>query len=172
MNRKTSSKATSRQLEIQTFAEKLLKKHGIDSSQDFYLKLTLPPYPDLILEKNDGFVLLGHYPKETGGFSDPMLIFDYASGEWFPVGLEKGSVDTVCSFVQDGKRKLYRKELKQFQAFQREFFQTLKAQGWLEQGIRLQEAFAGQVLLIDKGAPNPFVLGNCLSDYANPNDEP
>jgi hypothetical protein len=117
-------------------------------------------------------VLIGHYRKETGDvFSDPMLIFDYASGSWFPVGLEQGRIDTVCSYVQDGKRKLYRKELKEFKAFQRQFCQTLKAQGWLEQGIPLQEAIAGKVLLIDKDAPNPFVLGKCLSDYANPNEE-
>ena len=46
MKSKTQSKATKRKLEIQTLAEKILKKHNLDASKDFYLKLSMPPYQD------------------------------------------------------------------------------------------------------------------------------
>lgn len=40
-----------KKLEIQTISEKILLKHNIDPTADFYLKLSMQPYMDLIIEE-------------------------------------------------------------------------------------------------------------------------
>lgn len=61
-------------MEIQNIVEKLLAKHNIDATKDFYLKLTMPPYMNLVLERNGDIILVGHYREENGGLiSDPVL---------------------------------------------------------------------------------------------------
>jgi hypothetical protein len=168
----TESKAMRRKLEIQTIAEKILVKHGIDTSKDFYMKLSLLPYQDLIMERNGDIVLIGHYRKENGDLiSDPVLVFDYNQGYWYPMDIEQWCSDTVCSYVEDGKRMIYPEKIKEFRSFQRMFSQNIKEQGWLDKGNPIQEAIVCDVFFISKDAPNPFVLGNCLSDYSDPRDE-
>ncbi len=46
-------------LQIQFIAEKILRKHNIDpASESYYLKLRMPGYDDLVIEKHsEGFLL-------------------------------------------------------------------------------------------------------------------
>jgi hypothetical protein len=66
---------------------------------------------------------------------------------------------------------IYPEKIKEFRAFQRMFARNIREQGWLEKGIPIKKAIVCDVFFISKDAPNPFVMGNCKTDYANPNEE-
>ncbi len=92
-------------LQIQFIAEKILRKHNIDpASESYYLKLRMPNYDDLVIEKDGEQVLVGHYYHHPSGdlISDPVLAFDYNGGYWFPVRIEQVFGDTVCSYIENG----------------------------------------------------------------------
>ncbi len=127
-------------LEIQTIIEKILLKHGLDpAAYEFYLKLSMPGYDDLVIEKEGGQVLVGHYYHHPSGdlISDPVFAFDYNQGYWFPVRIEQVLGDTVCSYEENGKRMVYRARIKEFRSFQRMFARNVKEQAWLENGVRI-----------------------------------
>ena len=124
-----------KKLEIQTISEKILGKHKIDPSKDFYLKLTMPPYMDLVLERNDDIILVGHYREENEDLiSDPVLALHDIDGYWYPIRIELYLGDTVCSFMQDGKRMICPDRIKEFKTFQRMFARNIREQGWAENG--------------------------------------
>jgi hypothetical protein len=56
-------------LDIQNVVEKILRKHNIDpSTESYYLKLSMPNFDDLVIEKEGEQILVGHYyhiPAET-----------------------------------------------------------------------------------------------------------
>ncbi len=128
-------------LEIQNIVEKILQKHNIDpAAESYYLKLRMPNYDDLVIEKEGEQVLVGHYYHHPSGdlISDPVLAFDYNRGYWFPVRIEQTLGDTVCSFVENGKRMIYAARIKEFKSFQRMVFaRNIKEQGWLEKGVKV-----------------------------------
>ncbi len=122
-----------RKLDIQRIAEAILQKHGINpASTKYYLKLHNCSYADLVIEKAGGQVLIGHYTGKNGDLiSDPVLTLDDDQGLWYPVRIEQLCSDTVCSFVQEGKRVLYADRMREFMHFQRMFARNIKTQGWL-----------------------------------------
>ncbi len=125
-------------LEIQRIAEKILAKHSIDPTKDFYLKLTMPAYTDLVLERNGNIILVGHYRIENGDLiSDPVLAMEEAGGYWYPFRIEQWCGDTICSFWKDGKHTIYPDRIKEFKSFQRMFARNINEQGWLEQGMKV-----------------------------------
>ena len=126
-------------LEIQNIVEKILSKHSIDPTGDFYLKLSMEPFQDLELERNGSIVLVGHYREEGGDLiSDPVLAMEDMGGYWYPVRIEQWCGDTTCSFWADGKQKIYPARIKEFKAFQCMFARNIKEQGWLENGVPLR----------------------------------
>ncbi len=128
-------------LEIQNIVEKILQKHNIDpSAESYYLKLRMPNYDDLVIEKEGEQVLVGHYYQHPSGdlISDPVLAFDYNRGYWYPVRIEQTLGDTICSFVENGKRLIYAARIKDFKSFQRMVFaRNIREQGWLEKGVKV-----------------------------------
>jgi hypothetical protein len=121
-------------MEIQIIVEKLLAKHNIDATKDFYLKLTMPPYMNLVMERNGDIILVGHYREENGDLiSDPVLAME---GEeiWAPVRIELWCGDTICAFYEDGKRMIYPDKIKEFRVFQRMFARNIREQKWVENG--------------------------------------
>jgi hypothetical protein len=127
-------------LEIQNVVEKILLKHNIDpSAHTYFLKLRMLSYDDLVIEKEGEQVLVGHYYHHPSGdlISDPVLAFDYNGGYWYPVRIEQVLGDTICSFVENGKRMIYPDRIKEFKSFQRMFARNIKDQGWLENGVRV-----------------------------------
>jgi hypothetical protein len=127
-------------LEIQNVVEKILLKHNIDpSAHTYFLKLRMLSYDDLVIEKEGEQVLVGHYYHHPSGdlISDPVLAFDYNGGYWYPVRIEQVLGDTVCSFVENGKRMIYPARIKEFKSFQRMFARNIKDQGWLEYGAKV-----------------------------------
>ncbi len=126
--------------EIQNIVEKILRKHNINPSvESYYLKLSMPNFDDLVIEKEGEQVLVGHYYHHPSGdlISDPVLAFDYNEGYWYPVRIEQVLGDTVCSFVENGKRMIYPDRIREFKSFQRMFARNIKEQGWLEKGVRI-----------------------------------
>jgi hypothetical protein len=122
-------------LEIQTITENILVKHNIDPTKDFYLKLIMPPYMDLVLERNGNTILVGHYREENSDLiSDPVLALEDIDGFWHPVRIEQWCGDTICSFWEDDKRMIYPDRIKEFKSFQRMFARNIREQGWLEDG--------------------------------------
>jgi hypothetical protein len=125
-------------LEIQTITEKILAKHNIDPTADFYLKLSMPPYMDLIMERNGSIILIGHYYVQEGDLiSDPVLALEDISGYWHPVRIEQWCGDTICSFWEGDKRLIYPNRIKEFRSFQRMFARNIREQGWLESGMKV-----------------------------------
>jgi hypothetical protein len=127
-------------LEIQNIVEKILRKHNIDpSAESYYLKLRMPNYDDLVIEKEGEQVLVGHYYHHPSGdlISDPVLALDYNHGYWYPVRIEQVFGDTVCSFVENGKRMIYPGRVREVKSFQRMFARNIKEQGWLEDGVKV-----------------------------------
>ncbi len=154
--------------ELKIIIEKILLKHGIDSSKDFYLKLSLPPYQDLVMERDGDIIIIGHYRKENGNtFSDPVLVFSYNQGNWHPLGMEQELGDTICAYYENGKRIVYQDRIKEFETFQRTFAKNLKEQGWIKKGLRVQSGLVCGVMFIEKGSPNPM---RDISEYANLNE--
>ncbi len=127
-------------LEIQFMAEKILRKHNIDPSSDsYYLKLRMPNYDDLVIEKEGKQVLVGHYYHHPSGdlISDPVLAFDYSNGYWYPVRIEQVFGDTVCSFLENGRRMRYPDRIREFKSFQSMFARNIREQGWFEYGVKV-----------------------------------
>ncbi len=126
-------------LEIQIIIEKILRKYSIDpSGESYYLKLSMPNFDDLVIEKEGEQVLVGHYYHHPSGdlISDPVLAFDYDHGYWYPVRIEQTLGDVTCSFVENGKRMIYPDRIKEFRSFQRMFARNIREQGWLENGVK------------------------------------
>lgn len=126
--------------EIQNIVEKILRKYSIDpSGESYYLKLSMRNFDDLVIEKEGEQVLVGHYYHHPSGdlISDPVLAFDYNNGYWYPVRIEQVFGDTVCSFVENGKRMIYPDRIKEFNSFQKMFAKNIREQGWLENGVRI-----------------------------------
>ena len=155
-------------MEIKTIVGKLLRKHEVDVSKDFYLKLTMPPYMDLVIQRNEDIVAVGHYIEHKGELiGDPVLVFSCVQNEWLPLGIEQFTGDTICAYFDNGKRVVYQDRIKEFNAFQKMFALNLKEQGWLKNGEKVQSGLVCGVMFIEKGSPNP--MGD-LSEYANPNE--
>lgn len=127
-------------LEIQNIIEKILQKHNIDPSADsYYIKLKMPNYDDLVIEKEGEQILVGHYYHHPSGdlISDPILALDYNQGYWFPVRIELALDITICSFMAKGKRMKYPTRIKKFDSFQRMFARNIRDQKWLENGEKV-----------------------------------
>ncbi len=73
---------------FQNVIETILLKHGIqekDLGKEWYLKIGNKPYLDLVMEKCGSQILIGHYIRQNGdSLSDPILVFDYNNGFWYP----------------------------------------------------------------------------------------
>lgn len=127
-----------RKLEIQTITEKILAKHSIDSTKDLYLKLTMKPYMDLVIERNGNIILVGHYREENGDLiSDPVMALEDINGLWYPIRIEQWCGDTICSYWEDGKRNIDFENTKELRSFQRMFARNIREQGWLESGMKI-----------------------------------
>ncbi len=116
-------------LEIQNIVEKILLKHKIDPLvESYYLKLRMSNFDDLVIEKEGEQVLVGHYYHHPSGdlISDPVFAFDYNHGYWYPVRIEQTLGDTVCSFIENGKRMIYPARIKEFKSFQRMFARNIR----------------------------------------------
>ncbi len=127
-------------LEIQNIVERILRKHNIDPTMEsYYLKLRMPNYDDLVLEKEGEQILVGHYYHHPSGdlISDPVLAFDYNGGYWFPVRIEQVIGDTICSYLEGGERWKYPRRIQEFKSFQRMFAKNIEEQGWLEDGMKI-----------------------------------
>lgn len=162
-----------RKLELQNITEKILRKNGINpSAHTYYLKLSMPYFDDLVIERVEEQVLVGHYYHHPSGdlIPDPILAFDFNQGYWYPVRIEQILGEMTCSYVENGKRMVYPDKIKEFRSFQKMFARNIKLHGWLEKGNPIQEAIVCDVFFISKDAPNPFVMGNCFSDYSDPRD--
>ncbi len=120
-------------MEIQRIAEAILQKHGIDpAANEFYLKLSMPGFDDLVIERAGDQIFIGHYHEQNCDLvSDPVLVMDYNEGYWYPVRIEQVFGDTVCSYLENGKRMIYPARMKEFKAFQRMFAVNIKEQGWM-----------------------------------------
>ncbi len=126
-------------LEIQHIVEKILLKHNIDPTADFYLKLSMPPYTDLVIERNGNTILVGHYREENGDLiSDPVLAMEDDNGYWYPVRIEQWCGDTICSFWENEKHMIIPGNIKEFKSFQRMFARNIKDQGWLGNGVEVK----------------------------------
>ncbi len=156
-------------MEIQTIVEKILRKHNVDASKDFYLKLTMPPYLDLSMERNDDIVLVGHYIEQNNDLiSDPVLAMYVSKNHWYPMRTEQIMGDITCAYYEKGKHYIHPERVKGFLSFQRMFAKNIREQKWLENGVKVETGLVAEVYFIPKDAPNPM---RDISEYSNPDDE-
>ena len=77
--------------------EKILAKHGIDPLHTFYLRLSNIPYMDLVMERYDNTIIVGHnYVQNSDLMGDPILTMEEMNGYWSPLFLEQMSGDSVA----------------------------------------------------------------------------
>ncbi len=147
-------------LEIQNITEKLLAKYDIDSTKDFYLKLSIPYYLDLVMERNGSTIRIGHYFVQNSDLmSDPIFVMEDIDGYWSPLRIEQplrifvaSSVhepdifsvnfcgDIICAYYQHGRLTIYPGKMQDFRIFQRMFARSIREQGWLEDGVKSERS--------------------------------
>jgi hypothetical protein len=124
-------------MELQNIVERILQRHGIDATEDFYLKLSAPPYMDLVMERNGDTIIVGHYRIENGDLiSDPILAMEETGGYLYPVRIEQWIGDTICSYWENGSHYIVPRAIKEFRSFQRMFAKNIREQGWIESGMK------------------------------------
>ena len=112
-------------LELQNIIEQLLLKHGIDiSSHIYYLRLSLPSFNDLVIEKEGEKVHFGYYLPNPKGDLNPFVVFDYNKGR--PWLLEK--IDLILGGIDKS----------QLMDWQRKYAENITKQGWRENGVRVE----------------------------------
>ncbi|HEX7628139.1 MAG TPA: hypothetical protein VF354_04365 [Candidatus Methanoperedens sp.] len=128
-------------LEIQNIIEKILQKHNIDPSGDYFLKLRLTNYDDLIIEKMGEHIRIGNYYIHPSGdyISDPVFAFEYHQGYWFPVRIELLFGHKFCRISHDGILMIYPEIIKVFILFQRMFAKNIEDQKFLEIGEEVDD---------------------------------
>ena len=143
----------------QIFIEKILRKHNIDTSKDFYLKLSLSSHPDLVMLKSDEIVLVGN--------DEISFVFEFNNGQWFAKGYTFKGEDTVVSYYENGMRKVNPYTIMRFWILQKRFTMYIREQGWFENGLAVQNAIVDEVKLIEKNEPNPM---RDISEYSKPEE--
>lgn len=120
---------------LQAFSEELLKKHGISpTAESYYLKLPMPSHDDsLVIGRVGEQILVG---LQNDGLSNPVLSYDYNQGEWFPVAIENKLGNTICSFIENGKRMIIPYRMKRFLLFQGMLIRNIR--GLLENGVKVE----------------------------------
>jgi hypothetical protein len=121
-------------MEIHKIVKKKVAKHNINATKDFYLKLTMSPYIDLVMERNSDIVLVGHYGEENGDLLSYPVPAMEGKEIWSLVRIELWCRDTICAFYEDGKRMIYPDRMKEFRGFQRMFTRNIREQRRLENG--------------------------------------
>ncbi len=138
------------------YAKKLLGKAKI-STKDFYLKLSLPPHPDLLIERYENLTLVGN--------DEISFVFDNG----FPLGFTYKGKDTVCSYYENCVRKVNPITIKQFWILQKDFTRTIREQGF-ENASVVQNGIGvvSEIRFIGKNESNPM---KDLSEYSKPESE-
>ena len=128
-------------LEIQNIIEKILQKHNIDPVEEYFLKLRIPSYDDLIIQKLGEQILVGHYYILPCGeyISDPVFVFDYNQGCWLPAKIELLFGEKVCRILHDGIPMIYPDVIKEFILFQIMFAKNIEDKKFLENGEEVND---------------------------------
>ncbi len=145
---------------VQAYIEKLLRKHGVISTKDFYLKLSLLQHPDLLIVKSDDMILVSN--------EDISFIFEFNNGQWFAKGYTYKGEDVIVSYYENGMRKVNPYTIKRFWILQKRFTMYIREQGWFENSIAVQNAIVEDIKLIEKNEPNPM---RDISEYSDPRDK-
>lgn len=139
-------------LEIQQVAEKILKAHKIITRPgdllkgDWFLKLQKPGFEKkLVLAKYGEEIFAGFYSyPDDIPLPDPNLVLLSQNGFWYPQRIEEKLEETVSSFFTGAYGdydylNIIPENLVKFQAFQRDFAETLDSQGWDKSNIKVLE---------------------------------
>jgi len=132
---------------FQNVIETILLKHGIqekDLGKEWYLKIGNKPYLDLVMEKCGSQIFAGHYNRQNeDSISDPILVFDYNNGFWYPELIEQrplhfingpyiSGITIVSKIDENGKRRVSPYNKDSFDSFQRMFAINLINQGFMD----------------------------------------
>ena len=130
-------------LEIQQFAEKILRTHGVLNEvadllkSEWFLKLQKPGVEKkLVLAKSGEEIFIGLYTYSGEvPVPDPNLVLLSQNGFWYPQRIEEKFEETVSSFFTGAYGdydflNIIPENVKKFQDFQREFTKMLESQGW------------------------------------------
>jgi len=114
---------------LQETIEEILLKHSINPSSDaFYLELRMPSHENFTVGKVGEQIIVK--------INDSMLAFDYNEGHGFPVSFENKLGNTICSFIENGKRMIIPYRMKRFLLFQGMLIRNIK--GLLENGVKVE----------------------------------
>jgi hypothetical protein len=111
-------------LELQNIIEQILLRHSIDIlSQSYYLRLSLPSYDDLVIEKKGDQILFGYFLPNPKGDLNPLVLFNYNKGYWL---LKK--IDLILGGIDKN----------QLMDWQKKYAENITKQLWLENGVRIE----------------------------------
>ncbi len=125
-------------LSLQLIIEEILLKNDISpTAESYYLKLRMPSHNDSLLIGKVGEQVLIAF-QNANLISDPVFSLDYNEGYWFPVQFEVKTRKTICSFIENGNRMAFPYALKQCMLFQGMLGRKIRAQKWLEDGVKVE----------------------------------
>lgn len=111
-------------LELQNIIEQILLEHRIDlSAHSYYLRLSLPSFDDLVIEKKGDVIHFGYYLPNPKGDLNPLVVFDYNKGYWL---LKK--IDLILGGIDKS----------QLMDWQKKYAENITKQGWRENGVRIE----------------------------------
>lgn len=124
MKSKTESKAMKNKLELQNIIEQILLRHGIDiSAPSYYLRLSLPSFDDLVIEKKGDHILFGYYLPNPKGDLNPLVVFEYNRGYW-----RLNKIELISGRISRS----------QLMDWQKKYAENITKQGWRENGVRVE----------------------------------
>ena len=125
MKTKTESKTMKSKLELQNIIEKILLKHRIDiSSHSYYLRLSLPSYDDLVIEKKGEQIHFGYFLPNPKSDLNPLVVFDNNNkGYW-----RLNKIELILGGIDKN----------QLMDWQKKYADNITKQGWLENGVRIE----------------------------------
>lgn len=147
-------KATKR---MQNRIEELAKKHGVDIYQaEAHFKLEKKGYMPLVVENiGQNCISVAHYYTQEGDMiADPDVVFFYGYKEsgmgWVPIEITQPAMHIVGMGTLGGYKKVafldetenwigkfYPKQQADLNTFCNTWASNIKAQGWLESGVKV-----------------------------------
>jgi hypothetical protein len=115
---------------------------GLETLKHHPIRLEAPGFMRLVIEyvgrgpRGGELVSVAHYGEQNGDpMRDPEIVFEVASGTWYPINMQQdyvGSYRVAVSIGEDGRVYVRPAEVRDIQAFARIWDRTLKYQGFVD----------------------------------------
>lgn len=133
-------------IEMKTAIEEILEKQGLkkefETSRHFSVKIEVPGFMPLSIEKHGRQITVTHYFEQNGDLiPDPDMEFEDSESLWLPVAIQHASGAYYRAVeYQDGHQLIDRKELRDQILFSQQWARNLLNQGFARGNVVRAEA--------------------------------